>query len=47
MEELLQIYIHSDSVALVVDNPTLFNKLVARLLLYAVMEMLERVVLQP
>ena len=30
MEELLQIYIHSDSVALVVDNPTLFNKLVAR-----------------
>lgn len=30
VEELLQIYIHSDSVALVVDNPTLFNKLVAK-----------------
>ena len=30
MEELLQIYIYSDSVALVVDNPTLFNKLMAR-----------------
>lgn len=29
VEELLQIYIHSESVALVVDNPALFNKLVA------------------